>query len=192
MSRIRVTFGRGSPVAGGVGVRRAGVRLRRGRSAEPYVYAADLAGGVAQLDASGGALTPLTPPAVGGPNAQVVATSPDGEDVYTAGSAIGQYDVGANGALTPKTPATVPSGGFNIGIAVSPDGSSAYVTDYMADSVRQFDIAADGTLSPKAQAAVATATEPTGWPSAPTARTSTWRASTPTWCRSSTWAPTAP
>jgi 6-phosphogluconolactonase len=130
--------------------------------AEPYVYAADLAGGVAQLDASGGALTPLTPPAVGGPNAQVVATSPDGEDVYTAGSAIGQYDVGVNGALTPKTPATVPSGGFNIGIAVSPDGSSAYVTDYMADSVRQFDIAADGTLSPKAQAAVATATEPTG------------------------------
>ena len=45
-------------------------------------------------------------------------------------------------------------------IALSPDGSSAYVTNYTSGSVSQFDVTAAGALSPKKPAAVAAG--PTG------------------------------
>ena len=42
-----------------------------------------------------------------------MAVSPDGESVYVANGAsnsVSQYDVGAGGALSPKSPATVAAG----------------------------------------------------------------------------------
>jgi DNA-binding beta-propeller fold protein YncE len=68
-----------------------------------------------------------------------MAVGPDGKSAYvvnTGGRTVSQYDVDpSSGALTPKTPATVPtSRGFygEVGphaIAVTPDGKHAYVTD---------------------------------------------------------------
>jgi hypothetical protein len=52
-----------------------------------------------------------------------VAVSPDGGSVYVASErddSVFQYDVGAGGALAPKSPATVATGASPEGIAVSP------------------------------------------------------------------------
>ena len=44
------------------------------------------------------------------------------------GGSVSQYDVGADGKLSPKSPARVAAGTFAGGVAVSPDGKSVYVT----------------------------------------------------------------
>ena len=50
--------------------------------------------------------------------------SPDGRSVYVVGGNYGnnisQFDVGAGGVLSPKSPATVPGGSGPLKIAVSP------------------------------------------------------------------------
>jgi DNA-binding beta-propeller fold protein YncE len=118
-----------------------------------------------------GTLSPKDPPSVDshGLAPFAVAVSPDGHSVYVVdralqfvgGSGVAQYDVGPNGVLSPKTPATVATGpflsrGFGSpeGVAVSPDGKSVYVP---ADTgvVSQYDVRADGTLSPKSPPTVA-------------------------------------
>ena len=42
---------------------------------------------------------------------------------------VSQYDVGAGGVLAPMSPATVAAGDTPVGVAVSPDGGSVYVTN---------------------------------------------------------------
>ena len=69
---------------------------------------------------------------------------------------VSQYDVGAGGALSPKSPATVATGVAPQGVAVSPDGGSVYVANESRDTVSQFDVGAGGALSPKSPATVAT------------------------------------
>ena len=60
-------------------------------------------------------------------------------------------------------PATVPSGTRAVGVALSPDGKSAYVTNSGADTVSQYDVnPLTGALSPKPVAPVATGDTPTG------------------------------
>jgi DNA-binding beta-propeller fold protein YncE len=90
--------------------------------------------------------------------------SPDGRSVYVANgnASISQYDVGTGGALSSKSPATVPAGGSPFGVAVSPDGRSVYVTSgFGGGGISQYDVGAGGALSPKSPASV-----PTGfWPS---------------------------
>ena len=69
---------------------------------------------------------------------------------------VSQYDIGATtGALSPKTPATVPTGGDPHHIAITPDGRSAYVTSLNTSTIAQFDVGADGRLSAKTPATVA-------------------------------------
>ena len=51
-----------------------------------------------------------------------------------SGSTVSQYDVGAGGALTPKSPATVATGFGPAEVAVSPSGASVYVTNYNSAS----------------------------------------------------------
>jgi DNA-binding beta-propeller fold protein YncE len=73
-------------------------------------------------------------------------------------STVSQYDIGAGGPLTPKAPATVPTGAHGsdpFGTVVNPDRASVYVINHGADSIAQYDIGADGALSPKAPATVA-------------------------------------
>ena len=61
-----------------------------------------------------------------------MAVSPDGGSVYVTNvgdDSVSQYDVGAGGALSPKSPATVAAGDGPYGVAVSPDGGSVYVAN---------------------------------------------------------------
>jgi DNA-binding beta-propeller fold protein YncE len=93
-----------------------------------YVTLPD-SGVVLQYDAAAnGTLTPKSPAAVDTVGlAQGVGVSPDGSSVYVAGLGTGtpgsgdiaQYDVGANGALTPKSPPTVHAAGA-FALAVTP------------------------------------------------------------------------
>jgi DNA-binding beta-propeller fold protein YncE len=145
--------------------------LPSGTSAAPFAYVTNKgADSVSQYDiGAGGLLAPLSPftvPASKGPSDVVV--SPDGRNVYVANNgylvgdpddvpaSVSQYDVGANGTLLPKSPASVISCGAMVTqLAVSPDGKSLYVPT-MADCsvIDQYDIGADGTLAPKSPAAV--------------------------------------
>ena len=138
------------------------------------VYVTNLLGSsVSQYDVGGGgALAPKSPATVAaGGNPTGIAASPDGASVYVANQSSGdvsQYNVGAGGALTPKSPATVPvasgvcSSGSPIGVAVSPNGQSVYVTDRCNGVVNQYTVGSGGTLTPKSPATVATGTGPIG------------------------------
>ena len=74
---------------------------------------------------------------------------------------LSQYDIGAGGALTPKTPESVGTGSSPAGVAVSPDGGSVYVTNENGDSISQYDIGANGAVAPKTPATLAAGDRPT-------------------------------
>jgi DNA-binding beta-propeller fold protein YncE len=174
------------PVSTPAGLRGVAVS-RDGRSA--YV-AAENAGEVLQydIDPATGALSPKGRPAVPTPEPFEIAVSPDGRSAYVTNFATGQptdtvsqFDVDpVTGELTPKTPASVAAGSRPSGIAVTADGTSAYVVDVSAPAsgVSQYTIdPATGRLSPKSPSIVAAGAEPvdvavTPAPAAPSAPTS--------------------
>jgi YVTN family beta-propeller protein len=97
-----------------------------------------------------------------------MAASTDRRSLYVvdqADNAVSQYDVAADGTLTPKTPATVATGGAPFGIAVAPDGRHAYVANQQDDTVSIYDVAPGGPLTPSAT--VATGDGPIGVTIAP-------------------------
>lgn len=56
--------------------------------------------------------------------------TPDGRNAYVANcndGQIAQYDIGADGKLTPKTPFTIAAGACPTGMGLTPDGHSFYV-----------------------------------------------------------------
>jgi YVTN family beta-propeller protein len=109
-----------------------------------------------------------------GDNPAEVAVSPDGGSLYltnagdlaAGGGSVFQYDVAADGTLTPKRPRTVSAGSHPLGVAVSPDGASAYVTDSSSPgsgggALYQFDVDQnDGTLSAKNPASLPAGSNP--------------------------------
>jgi DNA-binding beta-propeller fold protein YncE len=113
---------------------------------------------------AGGLLSPLKPPTVAsriGPFG--VAISPDGKNAYVTtqkGSVfhgVSQYDIDPiTGRLSPKGRATVPSGSSSQGIAVSPNGRSAYVANAgRSHDISQYNInPLNGRLVPKTPARV--------------------------------------
>src|SRR5437899_2852089 len=84
--------------------------------------------------------------------------------VYSANiieNTVSQFGVFPNGALTPLTPASVGAGVGPTGIAISPDGKSAYVSNSGESTVSQYDInPATGALSAKTPASVASGAGP--------------------------------
>lgn len=134
------------------------------------VYAGFL--GISQYDVGpGGQLSPKNPPAVGDSRiAGNLAVSPDGRSLYAsitfgngfAGNQIDQYDVAADGTLTPKSPAAVDTGDFPRGLALTPDGRSLYVADFGSDEVSQYSVGSDGTLSLKSPPTVPAGQGPWG------------------------------
>jgi DNA-binding beta-propeller fold protein YncE len=97
-----------------------------------------------------------------------LAVSPDGRSVYAVNSGtaannsnlIYQFDVGTNGTLSPKSPATVTAGERPSGVAVSPDGHTVYVTNSASDTVSEFGVSATGALT--LEGAVGTGDAPAG------------------------------
>jgi DNA-binding beta-propeller fold protein YncE len=105
---------------------------------------------------TGETLSPKNPPAVAaGERPSTVVLSPDGKSAYVPNSAsdtVSQFDVGADGALTPKR--VVGAGDSPTDVVVSPDGGSVYVTNFGdvvagGGSVSQYDVGAGGALTPK-------------------------------------------
>ena len=77
-----------------------------------------------------------------------------------AGS-ISQYTIGPNGALTPMSTPSVPSGGTDTQfISADPLGKYIYAANIKSNTVSQFTIGADGSLTPMSTPTVATGTYP--------------------------------
>ena len=145
--------------------------------AAPFAYVTNSnSGSVSQYDVGpGGLLSPLSPATVAaGGGASGVVVSPDGQGVYVINAdddTVSQYTVGSNGALSPKSPTTVAAGSPDSSVsgpgdlAVTPDGTSAYVADHGyfrgAGGLLQYSVNANGTLSPKSPALALPCCNPT-------------------------------
>lgn len=122
---------------------------------------------VSQFDITAhGTLAPKSAPSVPGAAAHGIAVSPDGTSLYTAdGSnqyAIYQYDIGAGGNLTAKSPASVSTSKPPHALAISPEGESLYGASYGdwgsqgAGYATQYTVGPGGVLAPKSPEAVPT------------------------------------
>lgn len=134
-------------------------------SAAPFVYATiPGADQVAEFDAAAGPLAPIS--RIGSGNGSFsIAVTPDGTSVYVANrddDTVSEYDVAADGTLTPKTPGTVKTGQAPVAITVNPDGKSVYVVNNHDNTASQYDIGPGGVLSPTIPATVATGNSPAG------------------------------
>jgi DNA-binding beta-propeller fold protein YncE len=116
---------------------------------------ADFGGGeVAQLAvADDGALSPLLGSPLAATLPRRLTMTPDGTSLYvTAGGpwhgVVLQYDVGADGAATPKDPVAVAAGKWPSAIAADPLGRAVYVADKGGNDVLQFTVGAGGSLGP--------------------------------------------
>jgi DNA-binding beta-propeller fold protein YncE len=123
--------------------------------------------------ASNGTLTLKEPPWVSTDvlHPDALALSPDGTSLYAADSTnfggqpgfVTQYTVGSGGLLSVKAPPTVAAGGGPVGgVAVAPNGASAYASNFGENTVSQYSVGAGGVLSPMTPATVPTGANPVG------------------------------
>jgi DNA-binding beta-propeller fold protein YncE len=71
-----------------------------------------------------------------------------------AASSILQYDVGADGSLTLKTPPAVRAGNDTVAIAVTPDGNSVYAVNHGDNQLSEYTVGPGGALTPKTRSLV--------------------------------------
>jgi DNA-binding beta-propeller fold protein YncE len=126
-----------------------------------FAYIANIGGTVSQYTiGADGTLTPMTPATVAASankesdSSFSIAADPSGKYVYVAtsvnfglGGGVWQYRIGADGALTPMTPASVAVGPGPSSVTVAPSGKYVYVTNNIND-VSQYTIGEDGALTP--------------------------------------------
>jgi hypothetical protein len=90
--------------------------------------------------------------------------SPDGTSLYVANRSnpgtISQFDVAADGSLTPKATPKVDSGVQPIAVAATPAG--VYASNFGANTISQYDAGAGGALTPKPTPTVAGGRNPWG------------------------------
>jgi 6-phosphogluconolactonase (cycloisomerase 2 family) len=123
------------------------------------------------VDAGTGALTPLNPATL--PTAFTypggMAVDPTNSYAYLAninGNSVSQYGIGADGALSSLSPASVPAGIEPVYMAFDPTGRFAYVANYTIDvtappgTVSQYSVGSAGQLTPLAPATVAAGAGP--------------------------------
>ncbi len=84
-----------------------------------------------------------------------LAMTPNGKHLYATNNALGdatvsQFNVAANGALTPMSPAAATVGELPQAMAVSPNGRMAYVANWGDGTLSVLSIGAGGQLTPKA------------------------------------------
>jgi 6-phosphogluconolactonase (cycloisomerase 2 family) len=68
---------------------------------------------------------------------------------------ISQFSIGTNGALTPLSPATVPTDNSPFSVTVDPGSHYVFVTNRQGGTISQYVIQSDGTLMPNSPATVA-------------------------------------
>jgi DNA-binding beta-propeller fold protein YncE len=116
-----------------------------------------------------GKLSPKSPASVAtAANPLGIAVSPDGTNVYATFhdpsngfGGVFQFDVGTNGRLSPKSPASVANSDLgSFGVAVGPSGNNVYVTNALNASVSQFSVGPGGKLSQKSPPSVAAGNTP--------------------------------
>ena len=78
-------------------------------------------------------------------------------------NAVLQFNVGPGGKLSLKSPARVAAGTRPLGVAVSPNGGSVYVTNTGSDNVSQYRVGPGGKPSPGARPGWAPAIPRAGW-----------------------------
>jgi 6-phosphogluconolactonase (cycloisomerase 2 family) len=93
---------------------------------------------------------------------ELASAEPDAFVTAWGSNNVQQYNLGPDGALALKSPATVGTGANPSAIAVSPDGESAYAINQTDGNVSQYDIGADGQLTPKSPGTVTAGTTPVG------------------------------
>lgn len=133
-----------------------------------YAYVTDYYGAISEytIDATTGALSPLAQTKVDSAVqlAAWITVDPTGKYAYAANAAspsaaISQYTVGADGSLTPMTPASVAASSGATNVQVDASGSYLYMTSGLGTSgatnvVSQYLIGTNGTLTPMNPASV--------------------------------------
>ena len=89
--------------------------------------------------------------------------TPDRRNLYVSltdstssgNDAIGEYSIGAGGALTPLATPTVPTAGAPIEIVFTPDGKFLYVDNATGQMISQYSVGVDGALTALSPATIA-------------------------------------
>ena len=127
-----------------------------------YVSNYTLSGGVTEFPiGAGGELQSDVVAATADAPTWYEAVTPNGKYLYASSNispdgTVDQYRIGADGALTALSPATVSAGAYPTGITVSPDGEHVYVAENSSDAVAIFDVGSNGALTPNATQAMET------------------------------------
>jgi 6-phosphogluconolactonase len=91
---------------------------------------------------------------------QMITIAPDGKSAYVAADTIWQYSINlTTGKLTPKSPASLSSGGHDL--AVAPNGKNLYVVNVSGGTIAQYAISpATGALSARPVSTARTGSAP--------------------------------
>ncbi|MBU6512584.1 MAG: beta-propeller fold lactonase family protein [Betaproteobacteria bacterium] len=133
----------------------------------PFAYVSDQTSSLVFVYSIGsdGALNAAGFSAASGSQPTNLLVDPGGHYLYVANqgaNSLSQYTLGANGAPTPMSPATVSTGSSPLFLAIDSSGRYLYATNGSSNTVSQYTIGASGALSPMGTPSVATGSLPRG------------------------------